>query len=172
MSASTPVTGTSNVGVCGGHTGVASAETAGYIVVLSVQPLAGAGIRPSPAADVVLSGSLSHVSGPSAFGIEVHICDRETGGVAAHVHPVVVLRNASAGSSPVTVPVAVLEGSGLGVNDVHYGNNVIMAPSARYVIGVRIDAANAVDLDYIVPATGVVTTPGPPQCLLDHQMCG
>ena len=171
-SSPTPVTGSSNVGVCGGQTGVASAETAKYIVVLTAEPVPGPASSPSPAPDVVLSGSLTHVSGASVFRIDVHVCDRSTGGVAAELHPSLTLRNAGAGASPVTVPVAVLEGRGLGVNDVHYGNNVIMEPSARYIIGVRIDSANAVDLAYSVPAVGVVITPGPPACLLDHQMCG
>ena len=166
------MTVTSNVGVCGGTTGVASAKTASYIVVLIAQPVASPASSPSPAPDVVLSGSLTDVSGSSAVRLSVHICNRSTGGVAAHLHPSLTLRNSSAGSSPATVPVAVMEGSGLGVNDVHYGNNVVMEPGARYVIGVRIDSADAANLVYTVPAADVVSTPGPPLCLLNHQMCG
>lgn len=166
------MTGTSNVGVCGGTAGVASAETASYVVVLIAQPVSSPASSPSPAPDVVLSGSLADVSGSSAVHVAVHICNRSTGGVAAHLHPSLTLRNSSAGSSPATVPVAVMARSGLGVNDVHYGNNVIMEPGARYVIGVRIDSADAANLVYTVPAADVLSTPGPPLCLLDHQMCG
>jgi hypothetical protein len=180
---SSPVVNGTGKGVCGGQTGVASGQTPSYVVVLVVQPLSDAvtGSSPTaavsptpttPAGDNVISGSLANVSGPGAAHVEFYICDRSTGGIASRLHPAVTLRNDSADVSPDTLPVAVLERSGQGVNDLHYGNNVSMEPGANYTISVRIDSSNAIDLAYQVPDTGVVVTPGVPQCLLNHQMCG
>lgn len=169
-------------GVCGGQTGVASGRTANYAVVLLVDPLssaAGTAATPAasptpttPAGDDVISGSLTDLSGTGANHLEIYICNGSTGGIASGLHPAVTLRNDSSGSAPVTMPVAVLERAGEGVTGLHYGNNVTMEPGANYTISVRIDSSNAIDLAYQVPNASAVVTPGVPQCLLNHQMCG
>ena len=172
-----------NVGVCGTAVGTASGRTPDYIVVLVAS---GAGAAPSSAApsslsasspsaspipDVVVSGTLAHVSGAGATHIALSICQRSTGAVATGLHPDVTLRNATAGTTPVAMPVAVFEGKGQGVNDLHYGNNVNLEPGDIYTVTVAIDAANTVELTYQAPSNAPTPTPGPPQCILNHQMC-
>lgn len=165
-----------NVGVCGTAAGSASGRTPDYVVVLAVSGAGGApstatSSSASPVPDVVVSGTLAAVGGAGATHIALHICQRSTGAVATGLHPDVTVRNATAGTSPVAMPVAVLEGKGQGVNDLHYGNNVGLKPGDIYTITVHIDGANTVDLTYQAPSSAATPTPGPPQCILNHQMC-
>ncbi|MGH7685712.1 MAG: hypothetical protein ACREN2_02685 [Candidatus Dormibacteria bacterium] len=165
-----------NVGVCGNVAGAASGRTPDYVVVLVAGAVGGApspasSASASPVPDVVVSGTLASVSGAGATHIALHICRRNTGAVATGLHPQVTLRNATAGTSAVAMPVAVLEGKGQGVNDLHYGNNAGLEPGDTYTITLEIDAANTLDLTYQAHSNGPTPTPGPPQCLLNHQMC-
>lgn len=192
-----------NVGVCGGQTGTASVETPHYIVVLVTGPpeaAAGSAASSSPATasaapssaaassasqtaaatsppagagEVVLSGALTSVTGTGATHLELHICDRTTGAVVTNLHPVVTLRNTTTNSADVTMPVAVMEGSGKGVNDLHYGNNVKLQAGDAYTIAVRVAAGDTVTLQYAVAAarTPVASGTPVPNCMSDHQLC-
>lgn len=197
-----PASSNANVGVCGGQTGSASADTAKYIVVLvtgppessapSASPSASAvpspsasataapgspgspGASPSaaPGSEDVLSGALADVSGPGATHLELHICDRSTGAVVSDVRPAVTLQNISSGAPGVALPVAVMEGAGAGMNDLHYGNNVKLAGGDAYAITVHIDSTNVATLDYSVPAASPSAKGSPqPDCMSNHQLC-
>lgn len=162
-----------NVGVCGGQTGTTSVETPHYIVVLVTgPPEATAGASAASAGEVVLSGALTTASGPGATHLELHICDRATGAVVTNLHPVVTLRNTSTDSPDVTLPVAVMEGSGQGVNDLHYGNNVLLQGGDAYAITVRIAAGDEVTLHYALAAASSAVSGTPvPNCMANHQLC-
>ena len=165
-SATAPHAG-NNAGVCGGQTGVSTATSQNYVVVLVATTQVGPGVAtpsasPSPNSEppAVLSGTEAAVSGPGATHLELHICNRATGAVVSGLHPDVTLRNASIGAAPVGLPVAVLQDAGQGVNGIAYGNNVRLQEEQTYTIGVRIDSADAVTVSYTVPLTGPTLAPG------------
>lgn len=88
------------------------------------------------------------------------------------LHPAVSLHDTTTGAPAVAMPVAIMEGSGQGVNDLHYGNNVLLTAGDAYTITVRIDSANTVTLPYTVPTSPRPASASPaPNCLTDHQMC-
>ena len=172
-SATAPQAG-NNAGVCGGQTGVSTATSEHYVVVLVATTQVGPGVATpsassSPTSDPpsVLSGSEAALSGPGATHLELHICNRATGAVVSGLHPDVTVRNASRGAAPVDLPVAVLQDAGQGVNGIAYGNNVRLEGEQTYAVGVRIDSADSVTLSYTAPPTGPTPSPG-----CDHpEMC-
>lgn len=156
-----------NAGVCGGQTGVSTATSHSYVVVLVATTQVGPGVAtpsasPSPTSGppAVLSGTEAAVSGPGATHLELHICTRTTGAVVSGLHPDVTLRNASSGAAPVGLPMAVLQDAGQGVNGIAYGNNVRLEEEQTYTVAVRIDAADSVILSYTVPLTGPTLAAG------------
>lgn len=166
-----------SAGVCGGQTGVSTASSGSYVVVLvattQVSPeVASPSASPSPSAapPVVLSGTVAAVSGPGATHLELHICNRATGAVVSGLHPDVTVRNVSAGKAAVPLPVAVLQDAGQGDNGTASGNNVLLEGEQTYAVDVKIDATDSVSLTYSVPVVGPKPSP-PPACLDNHQMC-
>ena len=165
----------SNAGVCGGQTGVSTATSQNYVVVLVATTQAGPGVptpsaspSPTPGPPAVLSGTEAAVSGAGATHLELHICNRSTGATVSGLHPDVTLRNATTGSAPVSLPVAVLQDAGQGANGIAYGNNVRLEELQTYAVGVRIDSADSVGLQYTVPLTG----PTPSSAGCEHpEMC-
>jgi hypothetical protein len=135
----------------------------------SPSPSASASGTPGP--EVVLSGALTDVSGAGATHVELHICKRTTGAVATALHPTITLRNISTGSPPVAMPVAVMEGAGEGVNDLHYGNNMQLEAGDAYAVTVRIGSGDIATLDYHAPQTGAPISPPPANCIVNHQLC-
>lgn len=165
-SATAPQAGHS-AGVCGGQTGVSSATSQKYVVVLVATTQVGPGVAtpsasPSSTAapPAVLSGTEAAVTGPGATHLELHVCNRATGAVVGGLHPDVTLRNATSGTAAVGLPVAVFQDAGQGVNGIAYGNNVRLEEEQTYTLGVRIDSADSVTLSYTVPLTGPTLAPG------------
>lgn len=155
-------------GVCGGQTGVSSANSDTYIVVLVAETQVGPGVAarsgspaPSSAPPVILSGAEASVDGPGATHFELHICDRSTGAVAGGLHPHAVLSDAGTAAAPVSLPLAVLQDAGQGVNGIAYGNNAMLEQEHTYTLDVTIDAADEVSLSYHVPLTGPTPSPSP-----------
>jgi hypothetical protein len=68
--------------------------------------------------------------------LEAHICSRPTGAVVTKANPTIVLVDDSAHGHPQKLPVAVMEGIGQGLADLHYGNNVLMPHRHRFTITV------------------------------------
>ena len=155
-------------GVCGGQTGVSSANSEHYIVVLVAATQVGPGVAvrsgspsPSAAPPVILSGTEATVEGPGATHFELHVCDRSTGAVASGLHPHVVLSDAGSAAAPVALPLAVLQDAGQGANGTAYGNNVMLEQEHTYTLDVTIDAADQVSVSYHVPLTGPTPSPSP-----------
>lgn len=162
-------------GVCAGQTGVSTATSTNYVVVLvattQVDPsVASRSASPSAtsAPPAVLSGTVAAIDGPGATHLELHVCNRSTGAVVTGLHPDVTLRNVNGGAT-LALPVAVVQDAGQGVNGTAYANNVRLEGEQTYTIGVRIDAEDSVALLYAVPLTGP-TPSHPPGC--EHpEMC-
>jgi len=80
--------------------------------------------------------------------LELHVLDRRTGRVVADATVSITYQRVGAmgtmtmGNTPTRVPVAVMEGVGAGLADLHYGNNVAMPPGAYRVVA-RVDGAAA-----------------------------
>ena len=165
-----------NSGVCGGQTGVSTATSQKYVVVLVATTQVGPGLAtpsaspsPTPAPPAVLSGTEAAISGPGATHLELHVCNRSTGAVVTGLHPGVTLRNLN-GGAPLELPVAVVQDAGQGVNGTAYANNVRLDGEQTYAIDVRIDAADSVSLTYQAPVTGPTPSPAP-GCMDNHQLC-
>jgi hypothetical protein len=165
-----------NAGVCGGQTGVSTATSQTYVVVLVATTQVGPGVAtpqaspsPTPAPPAVLSGTEAAIIGAGATHLELHVCNRSTGAVVTGLHPEVTLRNVN-GGAPLTLPVAVVQDAGQGVNGTAYANNVRLDGEQTYAVDVRIDAADSVELSYEAPVTGP-TPPPPAGCLDNHQLC-
>ena len=74
--------------------------------------------------------------------LEVHICSRN-GKVVQDAQPQITVTDNSAGSTSQQVPVAVMEGAGQGTEDLHYGNNVVMAPGHDFTVLVAVGSEQA-----------------------------
>ena len=90
--------------------------------------------------EVMLRGSMS-MGGMSMGGsmrhLEVQICAKKTGAVITNANPTIVVVDNTA-KMTTRVPIAVMEGIGEGVADLHYGNNVVMSVGHRYTITVTL----------------------------------
>lgn len=95
--------------------------------------------------EVMLRGIMA-MGGMSMGGmrhVEVQICSAKTRAVVTNASPTIVLVDNSSNTT-MKVPVAVMEGIGEGVADLHYGNNVTMSPGHRYTITVTLNGERAV----------------------------
>ncbi len=75
--------------------------------------------------------------------LEVQICSAKTRAVVTNAHPTIVVADTSSNMTT-KVPIAVMEGIGEGVADLHYGNNVTMSAGHRYTITVTLKGERAV----------------------------
>lgn len=82
--------------------------------------------------------------GGSTRHLEVHICLRKDRAVITNAHPTITLIGKKANAMPMDVPVAVMEGIGAGIADLHYGNNVPMAGGHRFTVTVTVKGQKAV----------------------------
>jgi hypothetical protein len=74
--------------------------------------------------------------------LEVHVCSK-TGRVVQDAQPQISVTDNSAGGASQQVPVAVMEGAGQGVDDLHYGNNVVMPPGHDFTVLVVVGSERA-----------------------------
>ncbi len=140
---------TSNVAGCKGESGAQSAATASYRFVLRVgmhekmyTPAQVKKTHPKTG-EVMLSGTMSAMGqmamGTSMRHLEVQICSRSDRAVIANAHPTIFLvDSASKTGAAIKVAVAVMEGIGKGLADLHYGNNVQMAAGRSYTVKVSL----------------------------------
>ena len=104
--------------------------------------------------EVMLRGGMSgmNMGGPMRH-LEVQICNRATGAVVTNASPKIFVFDATAANAiPMQIPVAVMEGVGKGVADLHYGNNVSMAAGHKFTIRVRLNSEH-VTFDLTAPKT-------------------
>jgi hypothetical protein len=79
--------------------------------------------------------SAAALTGGSIRHLEVQICKRATRGVVTNANPKIVVDD-TAKRTILTLPVSVMEGIGEGAADLHYGNNVAMARTHRFIVTV------------------------------------
>lgn len=76
--------------------------------------------------------------------LEVQICSKKTRSVITDAHPTIVVTDDTAKGMPMNVPIAVMEGVGEGIADLHYGNNVRMPAGHRFTVTVKLKGQRAV----------------------------
>jgi hypothetical protein len=146
--------------------GALQATTARYTMGLLVGPVetmytqSQASAQHPTSGEVMLGGTMSNLPGmatggsmpggtgaPAASGqvwhLEVHICSKDTGQVVQNANPVITVLDTTAGGMPRTIPVAVMEGVGQGLADLHYGNNVTMPAGHTFLVTVAPGADRA-----------------------------
>jgi hypothetical protein len=72
----------------------------------------------------------------------VHICTTDDGRAVTDAKPMITIQ--PVGLTTITeVDVATMQGIGAPKSDIHYGNNVSVAPGTKYLISVTLDDATA-----------------------------
>ena len=89
--------------------------------------------------EVMLRGTMAAMGqmpmGSSMRHVETQICSRSNGAVSTKVKPTITLTDLASKTPMATmVPIAVMEGIGKGLADLHYGNNVQMTAGHRYTV--------------------------------------
>jgi hypothetical protein len=97
--------------------------------------------------EVMLMGSMTSSGMPmggSQRHLEVHITSRPSGKVVVGAHPAITTLDTTVKHGMMsTVPVAVMEGVGEGIADLHYGNNVDLIAGHVYTITVTLHGQRA-----------------------------
>ena len=150
--AATATAGRTAVG-CNAEAGVRIAVTPSYRFALHVgmpekmyTPAQARKMHPQQG-EVMVRGSMSMggiMMGGSMRHLEVQICSKSTNAVVTNANPTIVVVDATAHGMPTNVPIAVMEGIGKGVADLHYGNNVTMPAGHRFTITVKLNGQRAV----------------------------
>ena len=142
---------------------VAEAATASYHLALVIGPAeqmmsdAQATTAHPVHGEVMLRGQMTTLPGmsmgPDAGGgmsapvedrhLEVHICSKSTGRVVQDAQPLITVTDNTAGGASQRLPVAVMEGAGQGMQDLHYGNNVVMPPGHTFTVRVVVGSEQA-----------------------------
>lgn len=82
-----------------------------------------------------MSSSTSLLTGGPVLHLEVQICTKGTSAVVTDAKPRIVVIDETIGRTR-KMPVAVMEDIAVGKADLHYGNNIGMAPKHRYLVKV------------------------------------
>jgi hypothetical protein len=142
---------------------VAEATTASYHMALVIGPVeemlpdatATATTGHAMQGEVMLRGKMMTLPGMSMGSgggamsppvedrhLEVHICSKN-GKVVQDAQPQITVTDNSVSGTSKQVPVAVMEGAGQGTEDLHYGNNVVMAPGHDFTVLVAVGSEQA-----------------------------
>lgn len=135
----------------GGHTVTATKVAGSYRITLQIGPMeqmytqAQYKHKHPKQGEVMLRGTMAMGGmgmGKMNHHLEVHVLSRATGHVVDNAM-VSISYQAKDGMSmsPTKVPVAVMMGIGMGMSDVHYGNNVSMA-AGTYTVMVKVNATS------------------------------
>jgi hypothetical protein len=150
---------------------VAEATTASYQMALALGPVEPM-LTEAPAStahpmhgEVMLRGQMVTLPGTTEDRhLEVHICSKTTGKVVQDAQPVITVIDDATGGTSQNVPVAVMQGAGQGVHDLHYGNNVVMQPGHAFTVLVAIGPEQAT-FKVMTPSSSPgpsTTSPGSP----------
>ncbi|MDQ6617706.1 MAG: hypothetical protein M3083_23875 [Actinomycetota bacterium] len=161
------------VGQGGGVSAHATTQT--YIVQLDIGPMenmytqAEAESQHPSTGEVMVRGQMSAVNGAtsatpgpagavaaSGYHLEAHICSKAGGAVIQDAYPTITLINDET-KSRADVEIAVMQGVSAGVNDLHYGNNVVLTPGASYSVVVALNGQSAT-LHARLPSPGPTAT--------------
>lgn len=114
--------------------------TAGEVMLRGTMSSSGGGVDVG-GMDMGGGGSLAPSTG-SVRHLEVHICSRATGKVVGDAEPSLVLLDPATGRTE-SLAVAVMQGVTAGPEDVHYGNNVDLAPGHQVTLTVTLAGEEA-----------------------------
>jgi predicted metal-binding membrane protein len=125
-------------------------KTASYTMALQIGPAqdmytaAQVKARRITSGELMLGGTMSamHMGMASTRHLEVHICTR-SGAVVTGAHPTITVGDRSAKAMAMRVPIATMEGIGLGKADYHYGNNVALAAGHQATVTVTLNGEQA-----------------------------
>jgi|SRR5579862_3470018 len=92
----------------------------------------------------MLSGTMAAMTMASGntHHLEVHICNT-SGSVVMGAHPSITVDDPSAKMMMMTVPIATMEGIGMGSADYHYGNNVELTAGHHITVTVTLKGQRA-----------------------------
>ncbi|MDQ6945232.1 MAG: hypothetical protein M3256_02930 [Actinomycetota bacterium] len=133
----------------------AQGSTKSYIVRLDIGPVetmytqAEADSNHPSQGEVTLRGQMSALPGnggnatASGHHLDAHICSKAGGAVIQDADPTITLRDDATGASQ-DVQIAVMQGVGADVGDLHYGNNVTLIPGASYRVTVSLNGETAI----------------------------
>lgn len=110
--------------------------------------------------EVMLSGTMAamNMATGTTRHLEVHICN-SSGAVVTGAHPTIAVDDPSAKTMMMSVPVATMEGIGMGASDYHYGNNVELTAGHHITVTVTLKGQHAV-FHTTVPKTGAMSMSG------------
>lgn len=110
--------------------------------------------------EVMLSGTMAamNMAAGTTRHLEVHICG-SSGAVVMGAHPTIMIDDPSAKTMMMSVPVATMEGIGMGSSDYHYGNNVELTAGHHITVTVTLKGQRAV-FHTTVPKTGPMSMGG------------
>jgi predicted metal-binding membrane protein len=125
-------------------------RTASYVIALQIGPAqkmyTAAQVKQQhpKSGELMLSGTISamHLGMASTRHLEVHICSRSRV-VVTGAHPTITLDDPRLKTMLMNVPIATMEGIGLGKADYHYGNNVELAAGHHVTVSVRLNGEQA-----------------------------
>jgi hypothetical protein len=130
-------------------------KTKSYVMALSIGPVeamytpAEVRTKHPKEGEVMVAGTMTTgmagmtTSTSGMRHLEVHICT-SGGAVVTGAHPSIVIDDPSAKTMTMTVPVATMQGVGMGQADVHYGNNVTVGAGHHITVTVRLNGQSAV----------------------------
>lgn len=128
---------------------VATATTASYGFVVDVGPQEtmysedDVSAHHPTSGEVMLGGEMTDVHGADVGHLEVHICSRNSGAVIQSANPTITLTDTTAGTAAESVPVAEMQGVSSGINDIHYGNNVLVPRGHAFTLVVALNGETA-----------------------------
>ena len=109
--------------------------------------------------EVMLSGTMAAMSmGGSTRHLEVHVCT-SSGAVVMGAHPTIMVDDPMAKTMMMSVPIATMEGIGMGSSDYHYGNNVDLTAGHHVTVTVTLNGHHAV-FHTTVPKAGAMSMSG------------
>jgi hypothetical protein len=89
-------------------------------------------------------GMSGMAAGSSSRHLEVKICDRRTGAVIRSSGVRMTISDTTTKGMAKAMSVAMMQGVGAGMNDLHYGNNVMLAAGHNFDVAVTLGADHAV----------------------------
>jgi hypothetical protein len=125
-------------------------KTTSYMIALQIGPAEDMYTAAQVKAGGITSGELMlggttgaiHMRMASTRHLEVHICAR-SGAVVTGAHPTITVGDRSANALAMSVPIATMEGIGLGRADYHYGNNIALAAGHQATVTVTLNGEQA-----------------------------
>jgi hypothetical protein len=126
-------------------------KTASYVFALQIGPseqmytAAEVKAKHPKTGEEMLSGTMAAMTMASGntHHLEVHICNM-SGSVVMGAHPSITVDDPSAKTMMMSVPIAIMEGIGMGSADYHYGNNVELTAGHHVTVTVTLKGQRAV----------------------------